>query len=89
MLGDAKIAVAPTGDTGIQSPAPTLNARIMGPVRTVADRIWPGVAIVPTMSTGATDGRFLNARPAGGATAAGAIGGPRGLEARSAIAGIR
>jgi acetylornithine deacetylase/succinyl-diaminopimelate desuccinylase-like protein len=34
----------------------------MGPVRAVADRIWPGVAIVPTMATGATDGRFLNAR---------------------------
>jgi acetylornithine deacetylase/succinyl-diaminopimelate desuccinylase-like protein len=33
----------------------------MGPVRKVADALWPGVAIVPTMSTGATDGRFLNA----------------------------
>jgi acetylornithine deacetylase/succinyl-diaminopimelate desuccinylase-like protein len=61
VLGDAKIAVAPTGDPGMQSPPPPLNARITGPVRTVADHIWPGVAIVPTMSTGATDGRFLNA----------------------------
>jgi acetylornithine deacetylase/succinyl-diaminopimelate desuccinylase-like protein len=61
VLGDAKIEVAPTGDPGIQSPPPPLNARITGPVRTVADHIWPGVAIVPTMSTGATDGRFLNA----------------------------
>jgi acetylornithine deacetylase/succinyl-diaminopimelate desuccinylase-like protein len=61
VLGDAKITVAATGDTGIQSPPPPLNARMLGPVRTVADRIWPGVAIVPTMSTGATDGRFLNA----------------------------
>jgi acetylornithine deacetylase/succinyl-diaminopimelate desuccinylase-like protein len=32
----------------------------MGPVRKIADKLWPGVAIVPTMSTGATDGRFLN-----------------------------
>jgi acetylornithine deacetylase/succinyl-diaminopimelate desuccinylase-like protein len=61
VLADPKITVAPTGDPGIQSPPPPLNARITGPVRTVADRIWPGVAIVPTMSTGATDGRFLNA----------------------------
>jgi acetylornithine deacetylase/succinyl-diaminopimelate desuccinylase-like protein len=61
VLADPKITVAPTGDTGIQSPPPPLNARITGPARTVADRIWPGVAIVPTMSTGATDGRFLNA----------------------------
>jgi len=61
VLGDAKIQVAPTGDPGIQSPPPPLNARITGPVRIVADRIWPGIAIVPTLSTGATDGRFLNA----------------------------
>ena len=61
VLADARIAVAPTGDTGIQSPPPPLTPRIMGPVHTVADRIWPGVAVVPTMSTGATDGRFLNA----------------------------
>ena len=33
----------------------------MGPMRKIADEIWPGVAIVPTMSTGATDGRYLNA----------------------------
>ena len=61
VLADPKISVSPTGDTGIQSPPPPLDPRIMGPVRTVADRIWPGVAIVPTMATGATDGRFLNA----------------------------
>ena len=39
---------------------PPLSARIMDPVRQVAAGIWPGVVIVPTMSTGATDGRFLN-----------------------------
>jgi len=61
VLADPKITVAATGDPGIQSPPPPLDARITGPVRTVADRIWPGVAIVPAMATGATDGRFLNA----------------------------
>ena len=30
-------------------------------LRKVAGEIWPGVAIVPTMSTGATDGSYLNA----------------------------
>jgi acetylornithine deacetylase/succinyl-diaminopimelate desuccinylase-like protein len=40
---------------------PPLSPQIMEPVRKVADRIWPGVAIVPSMSAGATDGRFLNA----------------------------
>jgi len=61
VLGDAKITVAPTGEPGMQSSPPRLSQNIMVPVRTVADTLWPGVAIVPTMSTGATDGRFLNA----------------------------
>jgi acetylornithine deacetylase/succinyl-diaminopimelate desuccinylase-like protein len=60
-LGDDKISVSPTGEAGMQAPAPPLSERIMGPVRKVAESIWPGVAIVPTMATGATDGRFLNA----------------------------
>jgi acetylornithine deacetylase/succinyl-diaminopimelate desuccinylase-like protein len=59
-LGDDKITVAPAGDPGTQSPPPPLSPAIMGPVRKIADKLWPGVAIVPTMSTGATDGRFLN-----------------------------
>ncbi len=45
----------------MQTPLPPLSEQMMEPVRKVADTIWPGVAIVPTMSTGATDGRFLNA----------------------------
>jgi acetylornithine deacetylase/succinyl-diaminopimelate desuccinylase-like protein len=61
VLGDGKISVAPTGEPGMQSPPPPLTKHIMDPVRKIADEIWPGVAIVPTMSTGATDGRFLNA----------------------------
>jgi acetylornithine deacetylase/succinyl-diaminopimelate desuccinylase-like protein len=61
VVGDDQITVAPTGEPGMQSPPPPLSPRIMGPVRTVAGRLWPGVAIVPTLSTGATDGRFLNA----------------------------
>jgi acetylornithine deacetylase/succinyl-diaminopimelate desuccinylase-like protein len=60
-LGDPKISVAATGESGMQSPPPTLSENIMGPVRKVAHTIWPGVVIVPTMATGATDGRFLNA----------------------------
>jgi len=61
VLGDAKISVAPTGDPGMQSSPPPLTEHIMDPVVKVADGLWPGVAIVPTMATGATDGRFLNA----------------------------
>ena len=61
VVADPQVSVATTGDMGMQSPPPPLSERIMAPVRRVAAGIWPGVVIVPTMSTGATDGRFLNA----------------------------
>lgn len=31
----------------------------MGPIETITAEMWPGVPVVPTMSTGATDGLFL------------------------------
>src|SRR3984885_13259626 len=60
VVNDSKISVTPVGEPGMQAPLPPLSAAIMAPVRKVAAQIWPGVIIVPTMSTGATDGRFLN-----------------------------
>jgi acetylornithine deacetylase/succinyl-diaminopimelate desuccinylase-like protein len=33
----------------------------MDPVRKMGDQLWPSATVVPTMATGATDGRFLNA----------------------------
>ena len=62
VLGDEKIKVTPTGEAGMQSPPPPLSEKIMEPVRKVGETLWPGATIVPTMATGATDGRFLNAR---------------------------
>lgn len=41
------------------SPAPPLIDEVMAPVRAVAARMWPGVPIIPSMTAGATDGRFL------------------------------
>ncbi|TZF90965.1 M20/M25/M40 family metallo-hydrolase [Cognatilysobacter lacus] len=61
VLADDGISIAPVGEPAIAAPVPPLGADILGPVRAVANTLWPGVAIVPTMSTGATDGRFLNA----------------------------
>jgi acetylornithine deacetylase/succinyl-diaminopimelate desuccinylase-like protein len=63
VLADVKIAVSPVGEGGVQSPMPPLTESIMGPARMVAGKIWPGVAIVPSMLPGYTDGKFLN--PAG------------------------
>lgn len=40
---------------------PALDPKITEPVRRVAAKHFPGVPVVPTMSTGATDGIFLEA----------------------------
>jgi acetylornithine deacetylase/succinyl-diaminopimelate desuccinylase-like protein len=41
------------------SKPPELNDEIMKPVRAAAAKLWPGVPIAPSMTAGATDGRFL------------------------------
>ncbi len=61
VLANPAITVTTVGAPDPTSPPPPLNAAILDPVRQVAGRMWPGVPIVPTMATGATDGRFTNA----------------------------
>jgi acetylornithine deacetylase/succinyl-diaminopimelate desuccinylase-like protein len=64
-VGDSgvRIEMRPATSTGqishIAPPPPPLTAEILGPVERIAARMWPGVPVIPTMSTGATDGRFL------------------------------
>jgi acetylornithine deacetylase/succinyl-diaminopimelate desuccinylase-like protein len=41
------------------SPASPLRRDIMRPIETLVARMWPGAAIVPEMSTGATDGLYV------------------------------
>lgn len=60
VVADPGIKVSLAGDPGVMAPVPPLTPAIMDPVRKVAAEIWPGVPVIPTMSTGATDGRFLN-----------------------------
>jgi acetylornithine deacetylase/succinyl-diaminopimelate desuccinylase-like protein len=43
------------------SKAPELTDEVMKPVRAAAAKLWPGVPIAPSMTAGATDGRFLMA----------------------------
>lgn len=40
---------------------PTLDPKIIGPVKAVAAKHFPGLPVLPLMSTGATDGIFLEA----------------------------
>jgi len=60
VIGDERISVKLGDEHGASAPIPALDAWVLNPVKQVAARIWPGVPTIPTMSTGATDGRFLN-----------------------------
>ena len=61
VVADDAISVNFSDEMGLPAPAPPLTAEIMDPIRAIAKTLWPEARVVATMSTGATDGRFLNA----------------------------
>src|SRR5688500_100101 len=63
VMADGAVTITPKGEGGVQSPMPPLTETILAPARKVAESIWPGVTIVPTMLPGYPDGKYLN--PAG------------------------
>ncbi|MDB5707338.1 MAG: peptidase [Sphingomonas bacterium] len=60
-IADPKVELKLAEAPGPQSPAPPLTPAIMKPIEKIAAEMWPGVPVVPILSTGATDGRFLMA----------------------------
>jgi acetylornithine deacetylase/succinyl-diaminopimelate desuccinylase-like protein len=59
ILSDDRIQIARTFEPTV-SPMPPLNPQLVHVVEEVTGELWPGVPVIPTLSTGATDGRFLN-----------------------------
>src|SRR5690606_33086744 len=60
VVADHKIEITLAAAPGPQPAAPPLDARIMKPVEAIVAGMWPGVPVIPSLSSGATDGRFLN-----------------------------
>lgn len=62
-LGDPSISVTPRASENppTAAPPPPLSPLVYGTAVTLAAKHFPGIPIIPTMSTGATDGRYLNA----------------------------
>jgi acetylornithine deacetylase/succinyl-diaminopimelate desuccinylase-like protein len=60
ILGNPAITVTPIGPFFPSPPSP-LTPEVMRAVETVTREMWPGVPVVPMMSTGATDSRYLRA----------------------------
>lgn len=57
-IGDADVSVM-VRTQAVSAPVARLQEAVMGPIRKTADEMFPGVPVVPTMSTGATDGKYL------------------------------
>jgi acetylornithine deacetylase/succinyl-diaminopimelate desuccinylase-like protein len=91
--GNPAITVTPTGDISPTPPPPPLTPLVYGTAKTLAEKHFPGVPMLPAMTTGATDGRFLNA---GGIPTYGVPGrfsdpdgnGVHGLNERKSVAGL-
>lgn len=52
------VTVEPRGAATPSPPSP-LTADVLGPIERVTQQMWPGVKVLPVMSTGATDGLYL------------------------------
>jgi acetylornithine deacetylase/succinyl-diaminopimelate desuccinylase-like protein len=55
VVNNSAIDVAFTGGGRPSDPSP-LTAEIIGAVESTTQAMWPGVVVLPTMTTGATDG---------------------------------
>jgi acetylornithine deacetylase/succinyl-diaminopimelate desuccinylase-like protein len=63
VVADPGIAVTLVDPPERVSPPAVLTPDVLGPIETITGQMWPGVAVVPFLLAGATDGRFL--MPAG------------------------
>jgi len=58
VIDDPKIAVKPIGKAVASPPSP-MNPEVMRAVESISAEMWPQVPVIPTMSTGYTDSRWL------------------------------
>lgn len=63
VVADSAVAVSFVDPPESTSPPPPLTQEILEPIERVTQQMWLGVPVLPSMSTGGTDGRFLT--PAG------------------------
>ena len=60
VVGDDQVAVTIKVDEGA-APASPMRPDVMKAFAQETDLLWPGVVVLPSMSTGASDGRYLRA----------------------------
>jgi acetylornithine deacetylase/succinyl-diaminopimelate desuccinylase-like protein len=60
VVGDPAVTVDPMAESDAGPPSPLLP-ELMTAIEATTSALWPGVVVLPMMSPGATDGRFLRA----------------------------
>jgi acetylornithine deacetylase/succinyl-diaminopimelate desuccinylase-like protein len=60
VVGNDKMAINYGAVPGPAPDAPPLTPELMATVKKNAEAIWPGVVVMPVLSTGSTDGSFSN-----------------------------
>jgi acetylornithine deacetylase/succinyl-diaminopimelate desuccinylase-like protein len=78
IAADEGVVVRLKADPTPVSVPPPLTPQVLGPARQVTEKMWPGTPLIPSMLTGATDGRFLNAKGVPTYGLSGIFGGPGG-----------
>src|SRR5262249_27747818 len=58
VVANDRITVTPIKEPKPSPPSP-LSASVMQPIETITQQMWPGVPVMPVMSTGATDSLYL------------------------------
>ncbi len=58
LVDDPKISVTISGHAVLSPPSP-LNPELMSAIDKLSAEFWPGITVIPTMSSGATDGAYL------------------------------
>ncbi|MBT8078983.1 MAG: M20/M25/M40 family metallo-hydrolase [Gammaproteobacteria bacterium] len=58
VVGDHRVLIS-TVNKATPSPPSPLTPEMLEPVERITQQMWPGVPVIPTMGTGATDGLYL------------------------------
>jgi len=58
VLADEAITMTTTWEP-LSAPASPLDPEVLHSVESVTEAMWPGIPVIPTMSTGASDGLYL------------------------------
>lgn len=58
VIADSAVKITPVG-SAVESPPSPLTPALLATIEQVTASLWPGLPVVPKMSTGATDGLYL------------------------------